>query len=203
MIVSGSYKSYYGDFEFVSSQSGDYLEMPPETYLGHSKSGFRHVHRYLAKEKKLEAFGDEIINLYRYGFYLTIDFILMEANRESLIDLLYRKPLLSDNVLNTYPDGRMPRAGNRIRHLATNLILESCNPATTKPRFRIYPKAILAPEFDISIDFAYTERVIPIRMLAFPVPDDLDITEFQSSGSGHFFPSSDQSKGIRYWFDIV
>lgn len=141
-IVRGSYRGTYNGLN-----------------VGNTEVGFRLSYAYNGRSINFDAIGETPADIIYAGLQMNVDFVAQEYDSAAIDDL--RWPFFSI-------PGQVAPAGLSLWDLAKPLLLTSCI-SGTDPRTILFPKAILAPGFNLDIDFSHKERPLPIRMLIFPV----------------------------------
>jgi hypothetical protein len=141
-VVRGSYSATYGGFS-----------------VGNTEIGFRHAYSYRGRNINFDAVGEIPVDVIFSGINMSVSFVAQEYDAAA-IDLL-RWPF-NATVGVTSP------AGLSLWEAAKPLLLTGCN-VNTEPQTILFPKTILAPDFDLEIDYSHKERPLPMRLMVFPV----------------------------------
>jgi hypothetical protein len=138
--------------------------------IGNTEIGFRKAYSYQGRNIAFDAVGDVNVDVLLGGINMTIDFVAQEYDAEAIESLRW--------PWHSIP-GSMYPAGQSMWMLAKPLILTACL-STTDPATITFYKTILAPGFDVEINYAHIERPVPLRLMAFPIAYD--------AGSGYANP---------------
>jgi len=141
-VVRGSYSGTYKGFS-----------------IGNTEIGYRHSYSYRGRNINFDAVGEIPVDVIFSGINMSVSFVAQEYD-SAAIDLL-RWPF--NNVI-----GTTSPAGLSLWQAAKPLLLSGCN-EEADPQTILFPKAILAPDFDLDIDYSHKERPLPMRMTIFPV----------------------------------
>lgn len=182
-VISGSYFGYYNSP--VASETGALA-------LGHTRTGFRHSHSFSSREINFDVLGTAPADVLFTGWQVFVDFVLQEYDAAAVNTLHWHFP--SGQPLTEFLGTSSP-AGGSLWDRAKPLKLKSCTGAP--PAVRYYPKAILAPNFSVDIDFAHTERAVPIRMMILPVAYESDPVDLETPNR----PVGCEK--VLYWRDIA
>lgn len=151
-VIRGSYSATYDGFN-----------------VGNTEIGFRHSYSYRGRNINFDAVGETPVDIIFSGMNMSVSFVAQEYDAAA-IDYL-RWPF-NATIGITSP------AGLSLWQAAKPLLLTGCN-TLTDPQTILFPKTILAPDFDLDIDYSHKERPLPMRLMVFPV-------SFESDGSVYY-----------------
>ena len=163
-IISGAYFGHY---------NSPVANLTNALSLGNTRTGFRQSHSFGSREINFDALGTAPADILFTGWQVYVDFVLQEYDAAAINALQWQT--VSGNTAGDHYLGTTSQAGGSLWDRARSLHLISCNPGIAPCR-RYFPKAILAPNFSVDLDFAYTERSVPVRMLILPVAQPEDLT---------------------------
>lgn len=126
--------------------------------VGNTEAGFRQSYSYQGRNINFDSVGETPVDVIFAGINITVDAVFQEYDAPA-IDLI-RWPF-------TATPGLLDPAGLSMWAAAKPLILTSCTGVL--PLSIEYPKAILAPEYSLDIDFSHRERPVPMRFIILPV----------------------------------
>lgn len=129
--------------------------------IGNTEVGFRKSYSYQGRDINFDAVGATPVDSIFDGLTLNIDFVCMEYDAAA-IDIL-RWPFHATI-------GTLAPAGLSMWQLAKPLVLTSCTTGVNPQTITFY-KAILAPGYDLELEYSHRERPVPLRMMIFPVKD--------------------------------
>lgn len=187
-IISGSYFGYYNSV---------IADVDEALLLGNTRTGFRQSHSFSSREINFDALGTAPADVLFTGWQVYVDFVLQEYDATAVAELQWQTP--SGNTTLEHLLGTTSQAGGSLWDRAKSLHLISCNGVA--PCRRYFPKAILAPGFSVDIDFAYTERSVPIRLLILPVAQPADVEDFATELLTPARPVG--CSRILYWADFA
>lgn len=150
-IVRGAYRATYNGLS-----------------IGNTEIGFRHSYSYRGRNINFDAVGEIPVDVIFSGMNMSVSFVAQEYDAAA-IDIL-RWPFNND-IGTTSP------AGLSLWEAAKPLLLTGCN-VNTDPQTILFPKAILAPDFELEIDYSHKERPLPIRLVIFPVTYEADGSDY-------------------------
>lgn len=164
-IVSGAYFAYWG--------AGDYLSTDPISYaLGNTQTGIRVSHNYQGRDINFDALGAAPADSLFLGVSMTIDFVLMEWGLGGAV-----RPGIEQLRWNSFTGatlGYSKPAGGSLWERAKPLVLRGCF-NNIDPQEIVFFKTILMPGFDLDTNYSHIERVLPVRMMVFPVGYEAEI----------------------------
>lgn len=132
--------------------------------IGNTQVGYRHSYSYQGRPINFDAVGNTPVDTIFAGISMSVDFVAQEYDAAA-IDTL-RWPFNA-------AIGRVAPAGLSMWQLAKPLILTSCINGIN-PQTLTFIKAILAPDFDLDIEYSHKERPLPMRLTVFPVKYEAD-----------------------------
>jgi hypothetical protein len=144
------------------------------TYAGLSvgqvaMGGYRMRYSYDVKPINYDAVGSSPVDSLFMGLSMFLDFVCMEFKADA--NTIRRMSWPFD--INNWGGGlrgAVGPAGYSIFKQAQPFIMRACTPALVDPVTITFPKTYLAPGFEVSQDHSgTTERVIPMRLIVFPV----------------------------------
>lgn len=141
-IIRGSYNGTYNAFD-----------------IGNTQVGFRKSYSYNGRNINFDSVGQTPVDIIFGGLQMKIGFVAQEYDAEA-IDIL-RWPFSSI-------PGRIAPQGLSMWELAKPLLLTACK-TTNIPQSILFPKAILAPDYTIDLDYSHTERPVPMSLVVLPV----------------------------------
>ena len=144
-IIKGTYASTYNGLD-----------------TGNTEVGFRKQYSYQGRNINFDAVGVTPVDIIFQGMRMTVDFVAMEYDAPAVDSL--RWPFHAT-------PGQLDPAGQSLWDLARPLILTACNVATVPATITFY-KTILAPEFDLELEYSHRERPVPMRLMVLPVQFD-------------------------------
>lgn len=127
--------------------------------VGNTEVGFRMSYSYKGRNINFDAVGEVPVDVIFAGISLTVDFVAQEYDAAA-IDIL-RWPF--NGIV-----GTIDPAGLSMWQQAKPLILTGCTNGVDPQTITFY-KAILAPDYDLDIEFSHKERPLPIRLMVLPV----------------------------------
>lgn len=127
--------------------------------VGNTQVGFRHSYSYNGRNINFDAVGETPVDIIFAGLNMNVDFVAQEYDAAA-IDIL-RWPF-------HVTPGQVDPAGLSLWQAAKPLILTSCLTGVN-PQTLTFIKAILAPGFDLDINYSHQERPLPMRLVVFPV----------------------------------
>jgi hypothetical protein len=137
--------------------------------IGNTEIGFRHTYSYRGRNINFDAVGETPVDVIFSGMNMRVSFVAQEYDAAAIDEL--RWPF-NVNIGETSP------AGLSLWQAAKPLLLTGCN-TLTDPQTILFPKAILAPDYDLDIDYSHKERPLPMQLVIFPV-------SFESDGSVYY-----------------
>lgn len=153
---------------------GTYNAVYNSLSIGNTQVGFRKNYSYRGRPINFDAVGETPVDTLFAGLELSVDFVAQEFDA-SAIDIL-RWPFHATI-------GQLDPAGQSLWELAKPLLLISCH-TDIDPQTILFPKAILAPEYQVSIEYSHRERPLPMRLQVFPVMYDSEGYATPSMPSG-------------------
>lgn len=126
--------------------------------VGNTEIGFRHSYNYRGRTINFDAIGETPVDTIFAGMTMTVDFVAQEYDAAAVDSL--RWPFNATI-------GQLAPAGQSLWELARPLVLTACG--STAPSTITFYKTILAPDFDLDIDYSHRERPLPMRLIVFPV----------------------------------
>ena len=189
-IISGSYSGYFN--HPIYDDLGSFA-------LGNTRTGFRHSHSFGSREINFDSLGSAPADILFTGWQVYVDFVLQEYDAAAVEYLHWLSTSRTELVPTAgKPLGTTDQAGGSLWDKARSLDLQACG--TTLPCRRFYPKAILAPNFSIDLDFTHTERAVPIRMLILPVAQPADVMDNLGDLEDPDRPIG--CERVLYWLDL-
>lgn len=185
-IIAGAYFGYYGTYAVDNAGS---------LALGNTRTGFRHSHNYSSRAINFDALGEAPADVLMLGWTVTVDFVLQEYDAAAIEDLQWSQ--VATNSVD--PLGETDQAGIALWERAKPLYLRSCT--NTNPCVRVYPKAILAPNFNIDVDFAHTERAVALRMLILPIARPVGAFDYDDYAAINAPSRPVGCANLVYWLD--
>lgn len=155
-VIRGSYSATYNGFN-----------------IGNTEIGFRHSYSYRGRNINFDAVGETPVDVIFSGMQMSVSFVAQEYDAAA-IDRL-RWPF--NSLI-----GVTSPAGLSLWQAAKPLLLTGCA-TNVDPETILFPKTILAPDFDLDIDYSHKERPLPMRLVVFPVSFEEDISSYISSPS--------------------
>lgn len=101
---------------------------------------------------------------------MKVGFVAQEYTAEAIDSLRW--------PFNTIP-GRVAPQGLSMWELAEPLLLTACK-TTNVPQSILFPKAILAPDYTVDIDYSHMERPVPMSLLILPVKYEAGDPEYET-----------------------
>lgn len=144
-IVKGSYSATWNSLD-----------------VGNTELGFRKSYNYQSRPVNFDAVGQVPVDSIFTGVQMTVDFVAQEYSCPAIDSM--RWPFSS--VV-----GRLSPAGQCLWDLAKPLVLTACN-GTNVPQTITFIKAILAPDFDLELEYSHRLRPVPLRFIVYPVQYD-------------------------------
>lgn len=144
--------------------SGSYRAVFNDLDLGQVEDGFTLTYRRSVENILTDAGGDAPVDAVHRGVTATLSFILSEWNNEGMEAVSWPFRDSSGNIV-TY--GETGRIGILDNVMAKILVLTACD-ANNDPATITFPKAVISPDFDVTILFANRHRKIPIQMTLYP-----------------------------------
>lgn len=122
--------------------------------------GYKKRYNYSRKDVNFDAVGNIPVDTLFTGLNMFVDFVLMQ----------YHKPAIATM---TWPwavqRGNAPAAGKSMWNMAKPLVLTGCN-TDINPTSITFMKTIIAPDYEVIHNYEGTvERMIPMRLIVFPV----------------------------------
>lgn len=127
--------------------------------IGNTEIGFRLSYSYNGRNINFDAVGETPVDVIFAGLSMSVDFVAQEFDYEAIDDL--RWPFYFDI-------GSMRPSGLSMWEEAKPLLLTSCR-TNVNPQTILFPKTILAPGFNLDIDYSHKERPLPMRLVVFPI----------------------------------
>jgi hypothetical protein len=127
--------------------------------IGETEVGFRHSYLYNGRNINFDSVGETPVDIIYAGLNMNVDFVAQQYDADA-IDWL-RWPF-------NFIKGMVKPAGLSLWERAKPLLLTSCL-VNVNPRTLLFPKAILAPGFNLDIDYSHKERPLPMRLIILPV----------------------------------
>lgn len=127
--------------------------------VGNTEIGFRVSYSYKGRPINFDAVGETPVDIIYAGLNMNIDFVAQEYDAAAIDSL--RWPW--DGII-----GNLSPAGLSIWELAKPLILTGCTSGVDPETITFY-KTILAPDYNLEIDYSHKERPLPIRLIVLPV----------------------------------
>jgi len=127
--------------------------------IGNTEVGFRKSYSYRGRNINFDAVGETPVDTIFAGITMTIDFVAQEYDAAAIDSL--RWPFHATL-------GTVAPAGLSLWTAAKPLILTSCVTGVDPATITFY-KTILAPDFQLDIDYSHKERPVPLRLMVFPV----------------------------------
>lgn len=127
--------------------------------VGNTEVGFRLSYSYRGRNINFDAVGETPVDVIFSGISITIDFVAQEYDAAA-IDIL-RWPF--NGIV-----GSIDPAGLSMWEAAKPFVLTGCTNGVDPQTITFY-KTILAPDFDLDIDYSHRERPLPMRLIVFPV----------------------------------
>jgi len=152
--------------------------------VGNTEIGFRHSYSYQGRSINFDAVGGTPVDTIFEGIQMTIDFVAQEYDAAAIGAL--RWPF---NAI----IGTVKPAGLSMWQQAKPFILTGCTTGVN-PMTITFIKAILAPDFDLDIDYSHRERPLPMRLIVFPVA---------YNGAGYATPAMPTGCGDIVYFEEV
>jgi hypothetical protein len=146
-VIRGSYSGVYDGLD-----------------IGETEVGFRHSYSYNGRNINFDSVGETPVDIIYAGLNMNVDFVAQQYDADAIDDL--RWPV--NSIV-----GTVAPAGLSLWTLAKPLLLTSCINGVN-PRTLFFPKAILAPGFNLDIDYSHKERPLPMRLIIFPVKYNAD-----------------------------
>lgn len=152
-IIRGTYNGTYNGFD-----------------IGNTQVGFRKSYSYNGRAINFDSVGQTPVDIIFAGLQMKVGFVAQEYDAEA-IDIL-RWPF------GTIP-GRASPQGLSMWEQAKPLLLTACK-NTNIPQSILFPKAILAPDYTIDLDYSHTERPLPMSLVIFPVKYEAGDPEYDT-----------------------
>lgn len=127
--------------------------------IGNTELGFKLSYSYRGRAIVFDSVGGSPVDMLLDGINMKVNFVGQEWDSAAVDDLRW--------PFGTIP-GRLSPSGQSLWALAQPLLLTACS-ATTLIESILFPKAILAPDFNLDTDFNHLERPLPIQLMIFPV----------------------------------
>lgn len=137
--------------------------------------GYKLRYSYLQKEINFDAVGLTPVDTLFTGLVMMLDFVCMQYSTVGILGMSWPWGDITGGLR-----GNVNAAGFSMWDAAKPFIMTSCSNATNPTSITFY-KTILAPGFEVIQDHSgVQEKVVPIRLIVFPVAYD---------GSGYATPS--------------
>lgn len=128
--------------------------------------GWKHRYSYLQKEVNFDAVGLTPVDTLFTGLVMVVDFVAMQYNKDAILTMTWPWNLAAV----TATRGTVKPAGFSMWDAAKPLVFTACCGTNANPILITFPKAIIAPNFEIVLDHASTqEKMVPLRMIIFPI----------------------------------
>ena len=127
--------------------------------VGNTEIGFRLSYSYRGRNINFDAVGETPVDVIFSGISITIDFVAQEYDAAAINAL--RWPF-------DFNIGSISPAGLSMWEEARPFVLTGCTSGVNPQTITFY-KTILAPDFDLDIDYSHRERPLPMRLIVFPV----------------------------------
>jgi hypothetical protein len=138
--------------------------------IGNTQVGFRKSYSYQGRNINFDAVGQTPVDIIFAGLQMKVGFVAQEYDAAA-IDIL-RWPFHSI-------PGRVSPQGLSMWEQAKPLLLTACR-TTNIPQAILFPKAILAPDYTIDLDYSHTERPLPMSLVIFPVRYNSEDPEYET-----------------------
>lgn len=127
--------------------------------VGNTEIGFKLSYSYRAKGIVFDVVGGNPVDMLLDGIDMKVGFVAQEWDAAAVPAL--RWPFSATL-------GRTTPSGLSMWTAAKPLLMTACNVATL-PATILFPKAILAPDYTLDIDFNHLNRPLPMQLIVFPV----------------------------------
>jgi hypothetical protein len=127
--------------------------------IGNTEMGFKLSYSYRGKSIIFDAVGGSPVDMLMDGLSMKVNFVGQEWDSAAVDDLRW--------PWGSIP-GRLPVSGQSLWELAKPLFLDACSNLTVVQSI-LFPKAILAPDFNLDTDFTHLDRPLPMQLMIFPV----------------------------------
>ncbi len=122
--------------------------------------GYKKRYNYSRKDVNFDAVGNVPVDSLFTGLNMFVDFVIMQYHQEAISAMTW--PWAAQR-------GLTPTAGRSMWDFAKPLVLTGCND-TVNPLSITFHKTIIAPDYEVIHNYEGTvERMIPMRLIVFPV----------------------------------
>lgn len=128
--------------------------------VGNTQIGFKTSYSYRARGIVFDAVGSTPVDMLFDGFDMKVSFVAQEWTAAAIDDLRW--------PFHAIP-GELAPSGLSLWTLAKPLLLTSCDALNTLPATILFPKAILAPDYNLDVDYNHLERPLPMQLVVLPV----------------------------------
>jgi hypothetical protein len=122
--------------------------------------GFKHRYSYEERKIMFDAVGTNPVDTLYTGLSMYVDFVCMQYHEQAIQVMSW--PFHTTR-------GTASAAGFSMWERARPLVLSACD-QTINPRTITFYKTILAPNYEVAMDFSgVQERMVPIRLIVYPI----------------------------------